>query len=225
MMKDHTTIAVVVDRSGSMTDAKNNTIEGFNKFLNEQVALPGSADISVYQFDDKYEPIYENTPIKDAKHLNGKTYRPEVGGSTALYDALASTIHNLGSRLSSLPEQDRPNKVIVVTITDGYENASRDYSRHNDGQNRLKALIQQQENTYSWEFVFLGATLDAVNVATGLGFKPGSAASYTYGKESEVFTAVSKGVGKFRAYSANDRQALSAGTETIFDAEDRENIK
>jgi len=152
-MKDSTEIICVIDRSGSMETIKKEAIGGFNAFLEEQKKLPGDANLSVVLFDHEYSPQFSG-PLADAKPFDASTYQPR--GTTALLDAVGRTIDDTGKRLAALAEQDRPNKVIMLILTDGQENASKDYQKA-----RVKELIEQQRSKYNWEFVFLAANQDA----------------------------------------------------------------
>jgi hypothetical protein len=216
-MRNHTKIAVVLDRSGSMSSVRTDTIGGFNSFLDEQIKQPGTADISFYQFDDQYEVIYEHKELQTAPKLNNETYVPR--GYTALLDAIGRSVDSLGAHLSSLPEADRPDKVIFVVITDGHENASREYSAE-----KIRDMIRLQEQTYSWEFVYLGATLDAVSVAQNLGIKGGSAAFYDSANTQGVFSKMSSKLGTYRGMSKEDREELTSGGAAFFTDEDRKDL-
>jgi uncharacterized protein YegL len=178
MKKDYAKIVVVLDRSGSMSSIKNSTIEGFNKFLDSQRELvkedgtaAGECDISLYQFDDRYEAVYENKDIKLAPKLNQETFVPR--GGTALLDAIGKTIDKLGNTLRDLKESNRPEKVIFVIYTDGEENSSKEYNR-----NTIFDMITHQREKYNWAFVFLGANQDAIATATSYGISAGAAITY-----------------------------------------------
>ena len=121
MKKDYTKIVFVVDRSGSMASIAKDIIGGYNKFIADQKALKvGTCDVSFYQFDTTYNAVYENTPIDFVKDLDEKTFVPR--GGTALLDAVGRTIENVGKQLSNMNENDRPDKILVVILTDGEEN-------------------------------------------------------------------------------------------------------
>lgn len=164
-MKDLTKIVVLLDRSGSMESARENTIRGLNTFIKEQKEIPGEASLKLVQFDEcaglQYDTIYSGD-LKDAKELTSADFVPR--GLTPLLDAQGKTINELGSELEALPESERPNKVIVVTITDGVENASREFTRQ-----KIKAMIKHQTEVYGWDFVYIGANQDAVAVGQTLG--------------------------------------------------------
>lgn len=162
MKKGLSEIICIIDKSGSMSSIKSDAIGGFNTFLKEQQALKGEATLTLVQFDTSYEIVYENEPIQNVKPITEETYRP--GGMTALLDAVAKTIDNVGRRLSNTPEKNRPEKVIVSILTDGEENSSRKFNLKD-----VKDRISTQKNIYKWEFIYLGANQDAFAEATKLG--------------------------------------------------------
>ena len=171
MKQNYTDINIVLDRSGSMVSVKHDTIGGFNQFLSEQQAVPGEATITLAQFDNVYELVYGAVPLADAKPLTDETFVPR--GSTALLDAIGRTIHDTGKRLAALPEESRPEKVLFVVLTDGYENASREFTSQ-----QINDLITLQRDTYKWEFVFLGANQDAITTASSLGISAQNSMTY-----------------------------------------------
>jgi uncharacterized protein YegL len=156
-----TYIAFILDRSGSMQSMAEEAIGGFNAFLSEQQAEEGEANLSLILFDHEYTPITNCTPVAKVKPLNGKTYEPR--GMTALFDAMGRTIDDLGKQLADTPEADRPGGVIVVTLTDGMENASKDYT-----QAQVAAKVKHQQEKYGWQFIFLGANLETTEQAEDL---------------------------------------------------------
>lgn len=162
-------IAIILDRSGSMITVKDDTEGGLRAFLETQHEAPGQTTVSLYQFDDKYEAVYERTPLAD---IPAFTLRPR--GATALLDAVGRTITTLGEHLADTQEADRPGEVIVVILTDGHENASAEYTK-----TAVKNLITRQQDSYGWKFVFLGADQDAFAAAGGIGIRADSTLSYT----------------------------------------------
>lgn len=163
MNTDYCEIACVIDRSGSMSGRVDDVIGGFNTFLEEQKKLPGRALLTLVQFDDQYELHCSGAPIRSVAPLTTSTYVPR--GSTALNDAVGRTINNLGARLAAMREDARPGRVIVVIITDGQENASKEFTRRE----QIREMIEHQRSKYSWEFVFLGAGVDAFEEARTFG--------------------------------------------------------
>lgn len=175
-----TLIAFLIDRSGSMHSIKDDTEGGYAAFLGEQLdALKDdeTVQVTLAQFDSEYEVVFANHDLKELPQ-----YRLVPRGSTALVDSLYRLVQQVGSDLDKLPEEERPGKVIIVTLTDGHENASREVTAET-----LKAKIEEQKEKYSWDFLFLGANIDAVSVGAMYGFDAG--ASMTYGANSEGVTA------------------------------------
>lgn len=170
-MKDKTHIVYIVDRSGSMGGRELDVIGGFNTFIKEQKDHQGEASMVLVQFDHEYGPIANWDNIKDAVELNKDSYIPR--GSTALLDAVGRTISTQGENLSIIPEGDRPDKVIVLIMTDGLENNSREYSK-----SRIKEMISHQQENYNWKFVFLGANQDSFAEANSMGIPQNMAANY-----------------------------------------------
>lgn len=172
MNSNYCDISIVLDRSGSMAVVRQDTIGGFNTFLCDQKAQPGKCTVTLVQFDDQYEPNYSGKPVGDAPELNEATYQPR--GSTALLDAVGKTIVQTGERLAAMPESERPGKVIFVIITDGEENHSREFKKQ-----QIKGMIEKQTNQWKWQFVYLGANVDAFAEAGSMGIATASAMNYT----------------------------------------------
>src|SRR3990167_10475278 len=160
--KDYSDIVVIVDRSGSMQAIREDAIGGFNTFLDEQKKVPGSANLTLVLFNHEYQLVHSAIPLDNVKALDSATYVP--GGTTALLDAVGRTIDDIGKRLSEMAKTDRPNKVIVAILTDGLENASKDYKRE-----KIFEMISCQRDKYQWEFFFLAANQDAIQAGTSIG--------------------------------------------------------
>jgi len=173
-MKDATEIVVVMDKSGSMGYCAADAIGGFNQFLEDQKKEPGEANLTLVLFDTTYNIPVSGKPIKDVEPLTDKTYRP--GGNTALNDAVARAIIETGKRLSDMPEEQRPSKVICVIITDGQENSSREHNRA-----QVQEMVKHQEEKYDWAFIYLGSNVDAFAEAQHLGIAKNMAVSYAAG--------------------------------------------
>ena len=156
-----TELVAILDRSGSMEAIRDDAIGGFNAFLAEQKALPGEARLTLVLFDDQYEVAVDHARLQSVEPLTSRTFVPR--GSTALLDAMGRTIDEVGQRLAKTPEAERPAKVIVVTITDGHENASTSYT-----QRQVFDRVARQRDTYGWEFRFIGANQDAIATAAQL---------------------------------------------------------
>ena len=191
-MKDTTDITIILDRSGSMQAIRTDTIGGFNSFLEEQKKLPDKASLSLIQFDHEYEPVYRGIDIQDAAKLTLETFVPR--GNTALYDAVGRTIVKTGERLAKLPEAERPKRVLFLIITDGAENASREYSAA-----MLHSMITEQREKYAWEFVFLGANQDSFLNAQQIGVA--LAANFVADAQGthSLYSNVSGGTSDFRS--------------------------
>lgn len=181
---DLTLIAVLLDRSGSMQSIKSDTEGGFAAYMEQQREVPKRIEVTLAQFDTDYELVYANRPLAQVPPL-----RLEPRGMTALYDAVGRLITDIGAELAGRAEEDRPGTVIVVVLTDGHENSSREWSHA-----AVKSLITQQQDVWKWNFLFLGANMDAVAIGTEMGFSP---------KQSITYAAAPQGVsGVFRAASA-----------------------
>ncbi len=160
-------IIFLLDRSGSMAGLESDTIGGFNAFVERQCRLEGETVLTTVLFDDEYEVLWNGVSAKDIK-LTDKEYF--VRGTTALLDAVGKTILEVGNRLSRTNVEQRPNKVIFVITTDGMENASLEFTYK-----KVKELIHHQQEKYNWEFIFMGANIDAAKEADSLGISKDNA--------------------------------------------------
>lgn len=165
-------VIFILDRSGSMVGLTNDTIGGYNAFIEEQKKDPGETKLTTVLFDHEYEILHNGVNVHDVAPMTTKDYWPR--GCTALYDAIGKTINDVGHRLRNTAEDERPSKIIFVITTDGMENASREFS-----QRQVKEMIEHQTNKYSWQFIFLGANIDVKEVASDIGISMDFAASYT----------------------------------------------
>ena len=168
---NHTLIAALLDRSGSMASSKAATEDGWRELINEQRQEPGQCQVTLAQFDTRYEVLYPATDIGAVPE-----FVVEPRGSTALLDATGRFITEVGGVLAALPEADRPGKVICLIMTDGMENSSHEWTWE-----ALKALITQQREVYGWEFIFLGANIDAVEVGARMGVDANDALTFAAG--------------------------------------------
>lgn len=172
MKKTHSSLALVLDRSGSMSSCLEAAISATNHFLNDQKEAEGTADLTITLFDDRIEQPYEAIDLGEIPDFDTRTFVPR--GSTALLDAIGHTIDCLGARLAALPEAERPGTVIVAILTDGYENAS----THETWQS-LNEKIRHQQDKYRWQFLFLAAGPDAIAQASRIGILDGNTSAYT----------------------------------------------
>ena len=171
MKKDLTEIVFILDRSGSMAGLEADTIGGFNAMTEKQKGEPGQALISTVLFDNEIQVIHDRVPLEKIPPLTEKEYF--VRGCTALLDAVGGAIHHIGNVHKYAREEDRPEKTLFVITTDGMENASRRYSY-----DRVRAMVRRQQEKYGWEFLFLGANIDAAEEAGRFGIRPECAADY-----------------------------------------------
>ena len=162
MKANLTELVFILDRSGSMGGLESDTIGGFNSMLAKQQAEPGECRITTVLFDNQYEVLHDRIDIKAVSNITDKEYF--VRGSTALLDAVGRTINKIGGAQKNTAEEYRAEKVLFVITTDGMENASREFSY-----DTIKSMIEHQKAKYSWEFIFLGANTDAVEVADHFG--------------------------------------------------------
>jgi uncharacterized protein YegL len=171
MKKNTTELVFILDRSGSMGGMESDTIGGFNSMLQKQQAELGECRITTVLFDNEYEVLHDRIDIKAVSPITEREYF--VRGQTALLDAVGRTINKIGGALKNTAEEYRAEKVLVVITTDGMENASREY-----GYDKIKSMIEHQKAQYSWEFIFLGANIDAVEAADRFGVSSNRAQNY-----------------------------------------------
>lgn len=162
MNKDYCDITLILDESGSMWARQQDVIGGVNGFLKSQREQPGKCTVSLFKFNTTCTPLYVGKPVGEVEDLNTTTYYP--GGNTALLDTVGFAIDEAGSRFRNMKEDERPAKVIMVIVTDGEENSSKVRTKQS-----VREAIERQRNVYKWEFVFLGANVDAFAEAGGLG--------------------------------------------------------
>lgn len=196
MKKDFTELVFILDKSGSMSGLEKDTIGGFNSMLNKQRAADGECRITTVLFDNQYRLLHDRIDIRAVSPMTEQEY--QVGGSTALLDAMGRTIRKLVNVQRSTAEAYQAEHVMFVVITDGEENSSREFSVQ-----QIKAMIEE-ERKYGWEFVFLGANIDAVETAGRLGIAPEWAVDYvpdSAGTELN-FRAISETLDCFRATGA-----------------------
>lgn len=206
MRENLTEIVFILDRSGSMSGLESDTIGGFNSMIAKQQKEEGEAIVSTVLFDDETDVIHDRVAIGEVKKLTEEDYY--VRGCTALLDAVGGAIHHIGNVHKYVREEDRPAKTLFVITTDGLENASRHYSFKD-----VKRLIKRQQEKYNWEFLFLGANIDAIEVAGNMGISRDRAANYNC---DEVGTALNyqvleAAVTRVRKCKATDMAMTFAG--------------
>ena len=173
MKKDLTELVFILDKSGSMSGLEKDTIGGFNSMLETQRKVEGNAVVTTVLFDHSYEVIHNRISIDKVAPLTDKEYR--IGGSTALLDAIGITILSTKKHFLDTPEDQRPEKVLFVITTDGMENASREFHYP-----EIKAMIEHQKLTLDWEFIFLGANIDAEAEAKKFGLHKDRVSNYNH---------------------------------------------
>ena len=171
MKKNLTELVMILDRSGSMGGLESDTIGGYNSMLKKQREAEGEVLVSTVLFDDRTEVLYDRVPLEKLPQMTEKEYY--VRGCTALLDAVGGAVRHIGNVHKYAREEDRPEKTIFVITTDGLENASCEYSY-----DRVKKMVERQKEKYGWEFLFLGANIDAIETAGRFGITADRAANY-----------------------------------------------
>ena len=171
MSKGYTEIVYILDRSGSMSGLEADTIGGFNSMMEKQKKTGEKAVVSTVLFDDECEVIHDRIPIEKIEKMTDKQYY--VRGCTALLDAVGGAIDHIGNVHKYAREEDRPEKTLFIITTDGMENSSRKYTY-----DKVKKLVEKQKEKYGWEFLFLGANIDAIDVAGRFGISADRAVNY-----------------------------------------------
>lgn len=171
MKKNLTELVMILDRSGSMGGLESDTIGGYNSMLKKQGETEGEVLVSTVLFDDRSEVLFDRVPLEELPQMTDKEYY--VRGCTALLDAVGGAIRHIGNVHKYAREEDRPEKTIFVITTDGLENASHEYSYE-----RVKRMVERQKEKYGWEFLFLGANIDAIETAGKFGISADRAANY-----------------------------------------------
>lgn len=166
-----TELVFILDKSGSMAGLESDTIGGYNAMLKKQQEAPGEAMVTTVLFDDGYEVLHDRIDIQGVAPITENEYC--VGGCTALLDAVGKTIHKIINAQRHTQKKHRSDQVIFVITTDGLENASREYSYE-----KIKKLIEHEKTQYQWEFIFLGANIDAIETAARFGISADRAANY-----------------------------------------------
>lgn len=208
MRKNLTELVFIIDRSGSMSGLEADTIGGFNSLLEKQKKETGEAYVSVVLFDDRTEVLYDRADIRKVEPMNDRQYY--VRGCTALLDAVGGAIHHIKNVHRYARPEDVPEKTLFIITTDGMENASRLYSFE-----KVRRMIENEKETNHWEFLFLGANIDAIQVAGRFGIKPSRAVNY---ENDSVGTRLNYEV-MAQAVSCARMSATVADMEDAFDDE------
>jgi len=206
MNANGTELVFILDRSGSMAGLEADTIGGYNAMLAKQKKEQGEAAVTTVLFNHGVDLLHDRITIKGIGPITEQEY--EVGGTTALLDAIGSTIHKIGNVQKRTSKEERAGKVLFVITTDGMENASREYDSA-----KIKAMIEHQKEAYGWEFIFLGANIDALSTASKFGIQEEYAVNYHADSEGTHanFEALSEVVSSFRQGNKVD----SSWKETI----------
>ena len=220
MKKGLTELVFILDRSGSMGGLESDTIGGFNSMIDKQRREPGEVLVTTVLFDDKYEVIHDRFRMEMIHPLTDKDYYAR--GCTALLDAVGKTIDKIGRIQKYLPEEERAEKVIFVITTDGLENSSREYSYK-----RLQEMIEHQKEKYNWEFIFLGANMDAVAEAKKFGISEDRAVTFKNDSQGVQlnYHVVGKTLATMRACAPSERVGGEWKQEISEDYENRGKLK
>ncbi len=205
---DLTHLYFLLDRSGSMQSIKTDTEGGFAAFVDEQRKTAGECRVTLAQFDNEYDVVYSDRPLADVPPLD---LQPR--GSTALLDAMGRLITSAGGELAALPDDQRPGTVIVAVMTDGYENASQEWTHP-----AIKALVDQQTKDYAWQFLYMGADQDAIEVGVSLGVSAAASVTYGRGKTKEAMLLNSQKLARLRRSRAAHAASGSAAPAPMMEA-------
>jgi len=208
--ENYSDLTLILDRSGSMSSIKDDVIGGINTFIEEQKKVDGNIMFTLVQFDsvNSHEVIYNAVPInkiKDFKHFKPRSLTP-------LLDAVGTTIVETGERFSKMKEMDRPSKVVIIIFTDGYENASKEYNKK-----KIKEMVEHQTKIYNWQFIFLGANIDAFAEGFDMGFSVETTSDLNKNKSGQAMKMTAEKIASYcrssgnrddLCYSDEDRKSL-----------------
>ncbi len=197
MKKNVTEIVFILDRSGSMSGLEKDTIGGYNSLIEKQKKEEGEAYISTVLFDDRTEVLHDRVPLDEIKPMTEEEYY--MRGCTALLDAVGGAIHHIGNVHKYAREEDRPEKTLFIITTDGMENSSKRYSY-----NKVKKMVERQKKKYGWEFLFLGANIDAIAEAARFGISKEHSVQYECDEMGTAlnYQVLSKAVSTVRSCAA-----------------------
>lgn len=207
MKKNYTHIVLLIDRSGSMITIKKDMEGGLKEFIKAQKLEPGKCTFTAAQFDHTYEVIHKMRNLQEVEDIS---INPR--GNTALIDSMCKLIDEVGQELKDLPQDERPEKVLFITITDGEENASREFTNE-----QLKQKIKHQEEKYKWSFTYIGANQDAFSVARNIGTSYNTTLNYNSSTEGTkmMFATLSKTTAKYRTTSVETKFAFDDADQEL----------
>ena len=212
MKNNITELVFILDKSGSMCGMEEDTIGGFNSMIEKQKKLDGKVYVSTILFSNNSQVLHDRVDIEKIEPMTEMQYN--VGGSTALFDAIGSAIKHIGNVHKYAREEDVPQHTMFIITTDGMENASHTYSSA-----EVKKMISRQEEKYGWEFLFVAANIDAVETARNIGIRKERAANYEYSKKGtrNIYAAVDCAVSAMRC-----NEDIAEGWKEILSVTERE---
>lgn len=193
MKENFTSVNVIIDQSGSMAHLTNDTIGGFNQFLSEQKQVEGEAVFTLCLFSTHYHVPHNFVKLAEVPNLTDKLYHP--AGGTALLDAIGTTVNQVSAKINAMPEEEKPSKVIFLIITDGEENSSREFTKE-----QIKNLVTTHQNN-NWNFVFMGANIDAISEGSSLGIASNNSMNYNASSvgTKDLYQSVSRSLQSYRS--------------------------
>ena len=203
MRSDLTDITLVVDRSGSMEQVREDAEGGVNSFIAQQAKEPGEALLTLVQFDTEYEFLHKGVPISQVPK-----FELVPRGMTALLDAVGRAMNETGERIAKMDERDRPGLVVFVVMTDGQENSSKEFSKAT-----IKEMIERQQQQYNWHFTFLGANQDAFAEAGGIGIAAAGIANCAFDKLEVAYRMTGAKLSRMRKQRSDGATVNNAFTE------------
>ena len=210
MNNNLTELVFILDRSGSMSGLEDDTIGGFNSLIEKQKGEAGEALVSAVLFDGRQEVLYDRVPIQKVEKMTREQYY--VRGNTALLDAIGGAIHHIGNVHKYAREEDRPGKTLFIITTDGMENSSRAYSYA-----EVKKMVEREQQEYGWEFLFLGANIDAIGTANRFGIRRTNAVNFENDSAGIQlnYETLSRTVSRFRASASESARIDDDWSEEI----------